>query len=57
VTCRAILSLVEVLPDELRDEAALFYYPHGGSVTGLDTNGTNAEKAGEVLEASLAKCD
>ena len=52
----AIRSLVELLPDELLDEAALFYYPHGGSVAGLDTSGTNAEKAGRVLEASLKKC-
>lgn len=53
---RAIRSLVEVLPEELLDEAALFYYPHGGSVRG-DTSGTNAEKAGRVLEASLRKCE
>ena len=54
---RAIRSLVEVLPEKLRDEAALFYYPHGGSVEGLDTSGTSAEKAGRVLEASLEKCE
>lgn len=53
----AIRSLVEVLPEELLDEAALFYYPHGGPVRGLDTSGTNAEKAGRVLEASLEKCE
>ena len=53
----AVRRLVEVLPEELLDEAALFYYPNGGSVAGLDTSGTNAEKAGRVLEASLKKCD
>ena len=53
----AIRALIEVLPKELLDEAALFYYPYGGSVAGLDTSGTNAEKAGRVLKASLKKCE
>ena len=52
----AVRKLVEVLPEELRDEAALFYHPLGGSVEGLDTSGTNAEKAGRTLEASLERC-
>lgn len=50
-------ALVALLPDELLDEAALYYYPWGGSVAGLDTSGTNAEKAGRTLRASLERCD
>lgn len=52
----AVRELVEVLSHELLAEAALFYYPYGGSVAGLDTSGTNAERAGRVLEASLHMC-
>ena len=39
----AVRKLAEVVPKELLDEVALFYYPLGGSVDGLETSGTNAE--------------
>jgi hypothetical protein len=53
----AVRKLAEVVPDELLDEVALFYYPLGGSVDGLDTSGTNAARSGRVLRASLDSCD
>lgn len=46
----AIDALVEVLPDELRDDAALFFYPYGGPTSGLDTSGVAAERAGKRLQ-------
>lgn len=42
----AIRALVEILPDELQDDAALFFYPYGGLTTGLDTSGSAAERGG-----------
>jgi hypothetical protein len=47
---KAISALVEVLPDEFRDDAALYLYPYGGSTDGLDTSGVSAEAAGARLE-------
>lgn len=51
----ATAALVDALPPELRDDAALFFYPHGGSVAGLDTSGTAAEAAGQALDQLYAE--
>lgn len=50
-TQEAVARLLTVLPEEYHDEIALWYYPVGGSVDGLDTSGVAAEEAGELLEA------
>jgi hypothetical protein len=49
----AVLALVEVLPPDLRDEGALWFFPIGGSTEGLDTSGEAAQAAGERLAAAF----
>lgn len=43
-----IRALVRELPDELRYDAALYYYPYGGEVRS-DADGGQAEEAGKRL--------
>lgn len=50
-TEEAVSRLLAVMPEEYHDEIALWYYPVGGPVEGLDTSGVAAEEAGELLEA------
>ncbi len=45
-----VMELLAVMPEEYHDEIALWHYPIGGPVDGLDTSGTNATRAGEVLD-------
>ena len=47
---QTIERLLDVLPDEFHDEVALFYYPLGGPVGGLDTSGAAAQNAGRILD-------
>lgn len=49
-TEEAVTRLLEVMPEEFHDEIALWYYPVGGPVGGLDTSGIAATEAGEVLD-------
>ena len=49
----AVLALVEVLPPDLRDEGALWFFPIGGSTEGLDTSGESAQAAGERLAVAF----
>lgn len=46
---KAIADLVKALPTRYKSDAALFYYPYGGSVAGLDTAGSEATAAGRRL--------
>lgn len=50
----AIRALVRELPDELRYDAALYYYPYGGDVRS-DADGGQAEAAGKRLFAHFKK--
>ena len=43
-------ALADVMPRDYHDEMALFYYPYGGRVDGLNTDGINAARAGEALD-------
>jgi hypothetical protein len=54
----AIAALVAELPADRRTDAALFYYPYGGTIpTGTDTSGIAAAQAGDRLyELYRAEC-
>lgn len=45
----AVTRLLDVMPEEYHDELALWYFPVGGPVGGLDTSGTAAMEAGDLL--------
>lgn len=49
-TEEAVARLLDVMPEEFHDEIALWYYPVGGPVGGLETSGNAAIEAGELLE-------
>lgn len=49
-TEEAVARLLGVMPEEFQDEIALWYYPVGGPVGGLDTSGNTAMEAGELLD-------
>lgn len=48
-TEEAVTRLLDVMPEEFHDEIALWYFPVGGPVGGLDTSGNAAMEAGDLL--------
>lgn len=48
-TEEAVSRLLDVMPEEYHDEIALWYFPVGGPVGGLDTSGSAAMDARDVL--------